>query len=88
MTSTSKLDATLGRGGDLLDGVGGQVGQLDSLEVGPQRLDRVQHRLAAVGGQPVPQQGRRLPAERPAQLVQSADQGIGVVGIDLVVEGE
>ena len=36
------VDATLGRRDDLLEGVAGQVGQLHALEVGPQRLDRVQ----------------------------------------------
>jgi hypothetical protein len=34
------LDATLGRGGDLLQGVTGQVGQLGAFEAGPQRLSR------------------------------------------------
>ena len=42
------LDTALGRRGDLLQGVAGQVGQLHPLEAGPQRLDRVQ--LGGVGG--------------------------------------
>jgi hypothetical protein len=41
-----------------------------------------------VGGQPVPHQRRLLPAEEAAQPFQSADQGVGVVGADLVVEGQ
>jgi hypothetical protein len=44
--------------------------------------------VAAVGGQPVPQQGRLLPAEEAAQLAERADQGVGVVGDWLVVEGQ
>jgi hypothetical protein len=32
------LDAALGRGGYLGEGVGGQVGQFHALEVGPQSL--------------------------------------------------
>jgi hypothetical protein len=43
---------------------------------------------AAVGGQPVPQQGRLLPAKEPAQLAQGLDEGVGVVGVDMVVEGK
>jgi hypothetical protein len=39
------------------------------------------------GRQPVPQQGRLLPAEKAAQLDERADQRLGVVGADLVVEG-
>jgi len=39
-----------------------------------------------VGGQPVPEQGRLLPAKEAAQLAQGADQRLGVVGVDLVVE--
>ena len=35
------LDATLGRGGHLAEGVAGQVGQLHALQVGPQRLHGV-----------------------------------------------
>jgi hypothetical protein len=42
------LDATLGRRDDVVEGVAGEVGQLHPLEVGPQRLDRVQVR--GVGG--------------------------------------
>jgi len=41
-----------------------------------------------MGGQPVPHQGRLLPAERPAQLTKRADQAVGVVGVELVVEGQ
>jgi len=104
------LDAPLGRRGDLGEGVAGQVGQFHALEVGPQRLDRVQfgrmtgqwlhhqpgplppqpgpHRVAAVGGQPVPYQGRLLPAEEAAQPFERADQGVGVVGALLVMEGQ
>jgi hypothetical protein len=44
--------------------------------------------VAAVGGQPIPQQGRLLPAEKAAQPFQGADQGVGVVGADLMVEGQ
>src|SRR5512132_2266424 len=36
------LDATLGRRDDVAEARAGQVGQLDALEVGPQRLDRVE----------------------------------------------
>ena len=104
------LDATLGRRYDLVEGVAGEVGQFHALEVGPQRLDRVEvggvggerlhhqpgplaaqpgpHQLAAVGGQPVPQQGRLLPTEKAAQLAERADQRVGVVGVQLVMEGE
>jgi hypothetical protein len=39
---------------------------------------------AAVGGQPVPHQGRLLPTQEPAQPAQGADQGLGVVGVDLI----
>jgi hypothetical protein len=46
------------------------------------------HRLAAVGGQPVPQQDRLLPAKEAPQPFERADQGVGVVGADLVVEGQ
>ena len=46
------------------------------------------HRLAAVGGQPVPEQGRFLPAEEAAQLAQGLDEGVGVVGVRLMVKGE
>ena len=42
------LDALLGLVGDLGHGVGGAVGQLGALEVGPQVLDRVE--LGGVGG--------------------------------------
>jgi hypothetical protein len=41
-----------------------------------------------VGGQPVPHQGRLLPAERPARLTKRADQAVGAVGVELVVEGQ
>jgi hypothetical protein len=46
------------------------------------------HRQAAVGGQPVPDKRRLLPAKEAAQLAEGADQGAGVVGIDLVMEGD
>ena len=36
------LDATLGRGDDVVEALAGQVGQLHALEVGPRPLDRVQ----------------------------------------------
>ena len=39
--------------------------------------------MAAVGGQPVPQQRRLLPAEQAAQPFQGADQGVGVIGVQL-----
>src|SRR5215208_1779248 len=108
--ATDALDATLGRGDDVVEGVAGQVGQLHAFEVGPQRLDRVEvggvagqpfhdqpvplaaepgtHCLAAVGGQPIPQQGRLLPVEEASQLAECADQAVGVVGVELVVEGQ
>jgi hypothetical protein len=90
------LDATLGRGGDLLEGVAGQVGQLHYLEASPQALHRIQlggvarqrlhhqpgplatqpgtHHPATVGGQPIPQQGRLLPAKEAAQLAERLDE--------------
>jgi hypothetical protein len=46
------------------------------------------HGQAAVGGQPVPHQGRLLPTQEPAQLAEGADQGAGVVGVNLVMEGD
>jgi hypothetical protein len=48
----------------------------------------VAHGQAAVGGQPVPHQGRLLPAEKGPQLTQRADEGVGVVGAVLMVEGD
>ena len=72
---------------------------LDRVEVGRvtgQRLDHQPvpltaqpggHGQAAVGGEPVPDQGRLLPTQRPGQLLQGADQGVGVGGADLMVEG-
>jgi hypothetical protein len=41
-----------------------------------------------VGGQPIPQQRRLLPAEKAAQLAERTDQRVGVVGADLVMEGQ
>jgi hypothetical protein len=41
-----------------------------------------------MGGQPIPQQGRLLPAEEASQLTERLDQAVGVVGVDLAVEGE
>jgi hypothetical protein len=38
------VNATAGRRDDVVEGVAGEVGQLRALEVGPQRLDRVQLR--------------------------------------------
>ena len=55
------LDAALGRGGDLLEGVAGQVGQLHPLEVGPQRLDGVE--VGRVAGQPFGDQPVALAAK-------------------------
>jgi hypothetical protein len=46
------------------------------------------HHLAAVGGQPVPHKRRLLATEEAAQPFQRADQGVGVIGADLVVEGQ
>jgi hypothetical protein len=46
------------------------------------------HRSAAVSRQPVPQQGRLLPAKKAAQLGERADQSAGVVGVELVMEGQ
>ncbi len=54
------LDATLGRGGDVVEGVAGEVGQLHALEVGPQRLDLVE--VGGVGGQRLHHQPGPLPA--------------------------
>ena len=34
------VDAALGGGDDVVEGVGGEVGQLHPLQVGPQRLSR------------------------------------------------
>jgi hypothetical protein len=48
----------------------------------------VAHGQAAVGGQPVPHQGRLLPAEKGPQLAEGADEGVGVVGAVLMVEGD
>ena len=45
------LDAVLGLAGDLGDGVAGVVGQLRTLQVRPEVLDRVE--LGRVGGQPL-----------------------------------
>ena len=42
MSAANLLDTALGRGGDLFEGVAGQVGQLHPLETGPQALDRIQ----------------------------------------------
>jgi hypothetical protein len=38
------VDAPLGRGGDLVEALAGQVGQVHALEARPQRLDRVEFR--------------------------------------------
>jgi hypothetical protein len=46
---TDPLDAVLGLVGDLGDGVGATVGQLATLEVGPQVLDRVELGRRQVG---------------------------------------
>jgi hypothetical protein len=41
-----------------------------------------------VGRQPVPHQRRLLPAEETSQLSEGPDQAVGVVGADLMVEGQ
>jgi hypothetical protein len=53
---------------------------------GPLAAELGAHRPAAVGGQPVPHQRRLLPAEEAAQLAQRLDEGVGVVGVVLLVE--
>ena len=82
------LDASPGRPDRLIQGLGAEVGQLLTLEIGPELLNGVElggvggqwlhhqprplaaqsgvHRLAAVGGQPVPHQRGLLPTEEPA----------------------
>jgi hypothetical protein len=68
--------------------VGGVGGQRLHHQPGPLAAQPGAHRPAAVGGQPVPQKGRLLPAEEAAQLTQRADQRVGVVGVELMVEGQ
>jgi hypothetical protein len=68
--------------------VGCVAGQRLDHQPGPLTAEPGGHGQAAVGGQPVPHQGRLLPAERPAQLLKRADQGLGVVGVELMVKGD
>ena len=68
--------------------VGRVAGQWLHHQPGPLSAQPGAHRLAAVGGQPVPQQRGLLPAEEAAQLAQGLDEGVGVVGVELVVEGQ
>jgi hypothetical protein len=68
--------------------VGRVAGQWLHDQPGPLAPQPGTHRPATVGGQPVPQQGCLLPAEEASQLAQGADQGLRVVGADLMVEGE
>jgi hypothetical protein len=93
---------------DILEGVGGKVGQLHPLRLAhsastgfssgrrraaappPARTAAGAARRASPGcggRQPIPHQRRLLPAQRPSQLAERADQRSGVVGADLVVEG-
>ena len=66
------LDATFGRGGDLLEGVAGQVGQFHPLEAGSQALHRVQ--LRGVARQQLHHQARP-PPPRPGAHRQAAVGG-------------
>jgi hypothetical protein len=84
----SSTPLRLDHGGWVGLGFGGVGGQRLYHQPGPPAAQPGAHRVAAVGRQPVPQQRRLLPAERPAQLAERADQGVGVVGVDLMEEGE
>jgi hypothetical protein len=46
------------------------------------------HGVAAMGRQPVPEQGRLLPTQEPAQLTNDLDEGVGVVVAGGDMEGQ